>query len=307
MKMRWMTLWSVIAMAALLLPGRAPATAAGPAAPQGGLTEYLYLPLISRGFECPTTSNNTYGQGPVYQWDNDDPVRPAWNHADKNISLRSYNLNQTEAKTLVSYTADPNEPNKPPQIGTMFNPDRTNNGNAGISNVYRINGWDWGSGSPFPGTRGSEVTNPGVTVLGLQTTPGEALQSPTHGRSIGIDFGNGTMVMYADADTVALKFSRADSAAPGSGYTMHIDNICTDPALLALYNSLDNTARNTYYGTPDLNNDYDLPGLTAGQVFGTARDTEIRVAVVDSGSYLDPRSCWELWHWVMPGMGGNCN
>jgi hypothetical protein len=47
------------------------------------------------------------------------------------------------------------------------------------------------------------------------------------------------IVLFADADTVALKYAREDSAG-AQGYTLHIDRICTDPNLLALYNVLDN-------------------------------------------------------------------
>lgn len=281
------------------------ARAAGPQQPQAPQVDsFVYLPLVSRGYACPTTSANSYAQGPVYQWDNDNPVRPAWNHADKNISLRSYNLNTSETKALFSYVSDPNEGNKPPQLGTMFNPDRATNAAANISNVYRINGWNW-QNPPLPGTRGSEVTNPGVTVLGLRTTPGDILQVPVSGYTIG---GAPTqmevIVIYADADTVVLHYTREDSAA--KGYTVHVDNICTDPNLLTLYTTLDNATRNTYHGGPDATLDYDLVTLTEQQTFGTAHFDEIRIAIVDTGAYLDPRSCWEFWHWVGPNVGGAC-
>jgi hypothetical protein len=106
------------------------------------------------------------------------------------------------------------------------------------------------------------------------------------------------MVIYADAHSLTLHFTREDTAAVG--YTVHVDNICTDPNLLALYNALDNAARNTYSGARPYA--YNLPGLTAGQVFGTALDGEVRVAIVDTGSFMDPRSCGDWWE-IRPGHG----
>jgi hypothetical protein len=100
------------------------------------------------------------------------------------------------------------------------------------------------------------------------------------------------MVIFADADSITLRYARQDSVAP-TGYTLHVDNICTDPNLLALYNSLDNVTRNTFMGQGAWF--YNLPVLPAGQPFGTARGSEIRVAIVDSGAFQDPRSCNEWW------------
>jgi hypothetical protein len=105
------------------------------------------------------------------------------------------------------------------------------------------------------------------------------------------------IVMFADADSVTFKYTREDSVGP-NGYTVHVDNICTDPNLLAQYNAHDAGARYVYGS-----GGYNLPNLPAGQVFGTARGSEIRVAVVDSGAFMDPRSCNEWWQ-IRP--GANC-
>lgn len=303
MKMRWMTLLSVIAMAALLLPGRAPATAAGPAAPQGG--PMLYLPVIYRGYSCPATSANSYAQNIVYQEDRDWPVRPAEGHADKNFSLRGYIPNLVDAEALQPGQSDPQEPNQPPQLGTIFNPDRTTSATAGIINVYRTYLWDWGV-SPDPGTRGGEDSNPTVGVLGLSTTPGEILQTPTSAYQI-VSGQYQAFVMYADSDTIAIHYTAEDTAS--FGYTVHVDNICTDPNLLALYNQLDNASgpRYTHQYSGWHTYSYNLPYLAIGQTFGTAHDTEIRVKVVDSGGTVEPRSCWNFWHWAGSGVDGNCN
>jgi hypothetical protein len=90
-----------------------------------------------------------------------------------------------------------------------------------------------------------------------------------------------------------LHYTRDDSGYPG--YTIHIDNLCVDPTLLSLYNSLDNTARNTYYGAPCCGTDYNLATLTYNQPIGTASSTELIVAIRDTGSFMDPRSCKDWW------------
>ena len=247
-------------------------------------------------YACPTSSGNSYQSGGMYQRDNDNPVRPAWNHGDKNLALRDY----TPTNAAYAFTEYGTESPQPPQLATLFSPNRV----PLFTNVYNANNWNW-QNPPQPGTRGTPISAAWpVTVLGLHTTPGEQLHSPTHAFNLGSPWGTGgAAVIFADADSVTLKFTRDDSSS--TGYTLHIDNICTDPNLLAAYNSLDNSARNTYYGTPDNTVDYNLTGLTQGQVFGTARDTEMRVAIVDTGAFMDPRSHGEWWQICGGAAGGS--
>jgi hypothetical protein len=291
----------LILLLALAVVGVAPvatsaASVASPPAEALAPSNTLYLPIIRKPLACPATSGRSYGSGIMYQFDNDNPVRPAWNHADKNLDLRGYSLT-TGTKGLIDVGRDAGETAQPPQLKTLFSPARV----PTFPNVYRVNNWNWGT-SPAPGTRGTPITNPGVTLISMQTTAGEELHAPTHGRNIGDDFGQGgSMVIYADANSIAIHYTREDTAA--NGYTVHVDNICTDPNLLALYNSLDNAARNTYSSSRPYG--YNLPGLTAGKVFGTARSGEIFVALVDSGAFMDPRSCKEFWFWEVPA-GGPC-
>lgn len=256
----------------------------------------VYLPLIFKPAVapppvCAPTSGNSYAAGGAIQWDRDNPVRPTAAHADKNLALRSYSSTNAP-KVLVNLGSD--DPNQPPQLATLFNPYRL----PTFSNTYRAHHWDWAP-SPTPGTPGGPITDWPATVLGLATTAGETLRVPVSDYTIG--GGMEVLVIFADADTIALKYTREDSVA--QGYLVHIDNICTDPNLLALYNSLDSGARYVYLGSPDHNVDYNLPNLPAGQVFGTARGGEVRVAVVDSGAFMDPRSCNEWWQ-IRPGHPG---
>lgn len=249
------------------------------------VTTSVYLPLVYNLTVCATTSANNYASGPVFQRDNDNPVRLAWNHADKNLEgLRGYAATSA-AQSLQNIATS--WPAQPPQFATLFNPQRV----PAFSSVHRAHNWNWGT-PPDPGTRGTPITDWPVTALGLQTTPGESLHTPTSAYDLGQNVR--AIVLFMDENSIALHYTRDDSAA--AGYTVHVDNICPDPNLLALYNQLDtNGARYVYYGSPDGTLDYDLPTLTENQIFGTARSTEIRVAIVDAGAFMDPRSCNDWW------------
>ncbi len=248
---------------------------------------------------CPLTSTNQYSTGSVYQFDLDDPVRPATDHADKNLALRGYTVNADPGlkRELVDYGSD--DPTQPPQLATLFDPYRV----PALSNFYRVHDWYWAP-SPEPGTRAGPITAWPVTVLGMETTPGETLHVPDSGYDIG--GGVEVIVLFADEDTVALRYTREDSSAP-SGYTVHVDNICTDPNLLTLYNSLDGpgSARYAYVPPGDRPYGYDLPALAAGHPLGTARGRETVVAIVDTGAFMDTRSCNEWWQ-IRPGYTGPC-
>lgn len=244
---------------------------------------------------CPASSGRQYNSGPAQQYDKENPVRPAYNHPDKNLALRSYtpNTSPTLKRELVSYGTD--DPTQPPQLATLFSPARV----PALVGIYQVYGWNWAP-SPDPGTRGAPITNPPVTALGLQTTPGEPLHVPASGYDIGQ--GMEVLVLFADEDSITLKYTREDSAA--TGYTLHIDKVCPDPNLLALYRALDDPSGPRYVYTP-ADYWYNLPALAAGQVFGTAQSSEVVVAIRDTGSFMDPRSCNEWWQ-VRPGYAGTC-
>jgi len=264
-------------------------------------TQVVYLPLVMHQlpptptqYACPASSSNQYGQGIAYQFDGDNPVRPAYAHADKNLALRGYTLNTDPGllRELVNYGSD--DPTQPPQFATLF----TSNRVPALTSFSQVHNWSWAP-SPAPGTRADPITSPKVAALGLRTIPGETLRVPASGYNIG--GGMEVLVLFADNDTVALRYTREDSSA-SPGYTVHIDNICTDPNLLALYNQLDNPSGPRYVYP---NSSYNLVNMPAGHPIGTARDTEIVVAISDSGAFQDPRSCNEWWQ-VRPGYSGAC-
>jgi hypothetical protein len=292
---------TVIASIGVVLALSAPSGSREPAvqAANSSGSNYSYLPLIVKPVACQGASGQGYVGGAALQFDRDDPVRPAFEHADKNLALRGYSLNTDSGlkRELLDFGSD--DPTRPPQMATLFSPARV----PALPNFYRVGSWIWGS-PPDPGVRGDPVASPPVTALGLQSSPGEALHVPTSGYDIG--GGMEVLLIFADEDSVALRYTREDSSG-SPGYTLHVDNICTDPDLLALYESLDAPDGPRYVFVPPRNRPYayNLPNLPAGQTFGTARDTEIVVAIVDTGTFMDPRSCHEWWQ-VRPGYTGAC-
>ena len=271
-------------------------------------TVFVHLPYVDQSPSptptpgCPTTSANQYSSGTAYQYDLDNPVRPAQYHADKNIELRGYSLDVDPNITrgLVDYGSD--DPTQPPQLATLFNPGRV----PTLSQLYYVHHWVWAP-SPAPGSRGGPITDYPVTALAMETVPGERLHVPASGYDIGGGEPMEAIVLFADEDTVTLRYTRDDSSA-SNGYTVHVDNICTDPNLLALYDHTDDPGGPRYlYLPPDLrpSNPYNLPNLFAGQPIGTARSDAVIVAITDTGAFMDPRSCNEWWQ-VRPGYSGTC-
>lgn len=193
--------------------------------------------------------------------------RPAEQHADLNLSLRGYA--QTSAHLgLVTYGggSDPGAP----QLPWLFADRRT----PAFAAVYRVYDWNWGCNC-----RGGPLAWPEVTLAALATQPGEIIALPDSGYSIGSGFE--ALVLYASAERLTLKYTREDNVV--RGYTLHLENLCVEPALLALYRTVNVAGRGT------------LPALRAGQPLGRARSASIGVAIRDNGSFLDPRSRKDWW------------
>ena len=192
---------------------------------------------------------------------------PAQVHPDHNLELRGYEL--TDAyRGLIKYAQEPDS--LAPQLAGLFREPRLSR----FTNAYQVYDWDWGLMQ-----RGPLITDPPVTALGLETVAGETLHVPDSGYTIGSDCE--VLVIYATLDQITLKYTREDNVV--YGYTLHVDHICVDPALLALYQACDN-ARRAF-----------LPALRAGQAFGRAPGNEMVIAIVDSGTFLDTRSRADWW------------
>jgi hypothetical protein len=119
-----------------------------------------------------------------------------------------------------------------------------------------------------------------VSLAALQTSPGESVEIPARAAEI---YGGGfvALVLYADVTRLTLVYTREDTVA--SGYSVHLEELCVDPTLLALYQTSNAGGRGA------------LPALRNGEVVGAARDHQILVAVRDRGTFTDPRSRKDWW------------
>ena len=93
------------------------------------------------------------------------------------------------------------------------------------------------------------------------------------------------MVLYAEERRITLNYTRDDTVA--NGYTVHLENICVDPNLLALYRA--QTDGSGWHITGR------LPALRNNQRLGTAFVGGVRVAIRDRGAFMDPRSGKDWW------------
>lgn len=224
----------------------------------------IYLPMAARPAapSC-NVAGSSYGRlSPTVRTD-----RPAAEHPDINLTIRGWSPTSASLR-LVQYGGGTDD--KAPQIAAMFSPRRL----PRFSSAYRVNQWSWDCNC-----RGGPITHWAVTLLGMATTPGEPLSIPDSGYDIG--GGYEALVLYATEKRLTLKYSAEDNVV--QGYTIHLEDICVAPELLRLYRDLDARGRGQ------------LPALHAGQPFGRATGSEIRIAVRDNGSFLDPRSQKDWW------------
>jgi hypothetical protein len=239
------------------------------------VTYTVYLPVVFKSPtpECPTYSSRAYNLIPV---DGPPADHPDYLHGDLNLSLRGYS-EVSEYLGLVDYNGgtDPDAP----QLAGLFEPNRF----PGITSTHRVNHWDWACNPP-DGCRGSVITEWPVTLAGLTATPGEDISISERGPEI---YGGGyiAMVLYAEERRITLGYTRQDTVA--SGYAVHIEDVCVDPNLLALY-------RNQVDADGDRATNF-LPALRNNETLGTALNTEIKVAVRDRGAFMDPRSDKDWW------------
>jgi uncharacterized protein YraI len=194
-----------------------------------------------------------------------DPAAAA--HGDLNLALRGYAPTEASGDLIdLAGGADPGAP----QLRWLFGDRRE----PAITGAYQVYDWDWGVNA-----RGALIPDPEVTLLGLGTTPGEVISLPAGGSDMGE--GRRALVLYASPERITVKYSPDDNVV--SGYTVHIENVCVEPGLLALYEQMNEAGRGA------------LPGLRPGEPLGRATGSELGVVVRDNGSFLDPRSRKDWW------------
>lgn len=230
-----------------------------------------YLPIIYKP-ACPTASTAQFALIPIEGAPAD---HPDYLHGDLNLSLRGYEMTGGFLG-LVNYSGSTDS--TAPQLAGLFEANRF----PGVAAVYQVYGWNWACGPH--GCRGPLITTPPVTLASLNTTPGEPIFIPERSPNIfGGDYK--VMILYAAENRITLGYTRRDTVA--SGYSVHLENVCVDPNLLALYQAQTNADGSHVTGH--------LPALRNNQTLGTALSGEILVAIRDRGTFMDPRSRKDWW------------
>jgi hypothetical protein len=231
------------------------------------LDKFLYLPFLASStiangcLSIPTESYATLSVNPP------PTDRPAEQHADLNLGWRTYTPTTTSPGLInLGGSADGGAP----QFPGLFGDNRT----PQFSSAAQVYTWSWSCNC-----RTTPITQPPVTLLGMVTTPGEVIHTPDSGYRIGS--GYEVLVLYAAPTRITLKYTRDDNVI--TGYTIHLEHVCIEPTLLALYQTWNSNGRGQ------------LPALHAGQAFGRAGGEEIAVAIQDSGTWMEPRSRKDWW------------
>lgn len=255
--------WSGGWMALLL----AFALAAAASAADDAKKNKLFMPSVLGGkpeeivCDIPNTSYSSLSiSGPPLTVDPD-------HNENLNLSYRGYEVTDAPLR-LITYDGPPADTNAP-QFPGLFADKRT----PDFVRAYQRYRWDEDCDCPV-----DTYSQWDATVLGMGVSRGETIYTPDSGYDIG--GGYEYMVMYAAETDITLHIGREDEF---HGYVIHIDGVCTDPDLLALYRQLHAAGRG------------ELPALRGHQPFGKAVDTEIQIAVRDTGSFMDPRSRNDWW------------
>jgi hypothetical protein len=164
-----------------------------------------------------------------------------------------------------------------PQLYYLFPDLRT----PAFHSVYRVYQWDWQCDCRGDGFEPPNNEWP-VSFAKFVVSPGEIIHVPDRlGGEISAA-GHKVLVLYAEETRLTLKYTREDNIL--SGYTLHIEDICVAPELLALYETLDEAGR--HY----------LPALFGRQAIGRAAGNSFGVSIRDSGYWMDPRSRKDWWY-----------
>lgn len=241
----------------------------------------IYLPLLHMGevrsdSGCPLLSANRYD--PVSILGAPRPALPApVDDPDLNLTMRGWVATEGE-RGLINLGGDTH--GDPPQLAQLFRPARLGTMTA----LYQVYDWNWSGvcaqSAEEPGCRGVPLADPPVTAVALATGRDEPLYLP--GRKEDIAGGvYRALALYAEETRLTLGYTRDDSVAPG--YLIHLENLCVDANLLALYRQLHQAGRR------------ELPGLRLDVPLGASRGESVLVAVRDRGTFMDPRSRKDWW------------
>lgn len=260
-------------------PANLPAEAAVVAAPENNVPVAEAEPVPAADNRpapaCPAASAAKFELIPIEGGAADHPDTL---HGDLSLALRGYSA-VAESPALVDYNglADPDAP----QLAALFGGLPVQ-----IGAVYRANHWIWDASAcgQAHGCAGPAIEDWPVTVAGIAAKAGAAVYAPSRGAEI-YSGGYVALVLYAEPTRLTLGYTRRDSVA--AGYVVHLENLCVDPNLLALYRAQVDGA--------GWRASQSLPAVRNRQVIGTALGQEVRVAIRDAGNFLDPRSRKDWW------------
>lgn len=253
------------ALISTLAPGTYSAIVRGRNSGEGvGLVEVFRVSEPDAG--CAPVQDGAFESRPV---SGGPPDHPPAEHPDYNLGVRGY-VGVTEDRHLVDYDGetDSGAPQLPGLLpGGIPQP-------VEFQSTYRLYDWNWGAMA-----RNGLVKDWPVTAVGMATQRDQPVHVPASKYDLGEGFG--AVVLYASDQQITLKYTRDDNVV--RGYTIHLDNVCVDPALRSLYDRLRGEGGRS------------LPVLRGGQAFGRARGSQIVVAVRDTGAFMDPRSRKDWW------------
>ena len=223
-----------------------------------------YLPIISKPDDVCRPTGESYGTLQITPESFSSETHP-----DINLAVRGYT--PTVAFLGLVYLGDTQ--NDGPQLAGLFSVPHL----PSFTAVYQVYDWDWTNNR-----RGAPIDDPAVTLADLAAVPGEPIRVPDRMGSNTFIGGNyKALVLYASPDRLTLKYTSEDNMI--AGYGLHLENVCVDANLLALYQQLNSAGR------------HQLPALQAGQAIGRARSDHVGVAVRDTGAFMDPRSHYDWW------------
>jgi hypothetical protein len=198
---------------------------------------------------------------------------PAAQHPDINLALRGITSAQEVSATLLDNCTSTPDDTGAPQLRGLFADHRR----PTVVGAYWVYQWDWDKGRPASGV---ECTW-GASHITVAVTPGEILRVPSSDYCIDETHNLNVLVLYATPERITLKYTREDNVI--AGYTLHLEGLCVDPALVALYEQADSAGRRQG------------PALQAGQAFARARAHALGISTRDCGAWMDPRNCADWW------------
>jgi hypothetical protein len=144
------------------------------------------------------------------------------------------------------------------------------------------------------------VVLPSTGLPGSPSAPACNASQPKHEpRLINDPPPEQAIVLYAGATTLTLQFTLRDGpiGGAGSGYTMYLDHIEVNPAIITAYQEANRKGRSK------------LPALAPNTVLGRAKGTMLVIAIRDTNTWMDPRFKKDWWQdaWTAADGSFPCN